>query len=186
MDAVPRKRVQLISIPDGVHFLTFSCFQRQPLLANLHAYADLCHAIQSTRERQPFHLWAYVFMPEHVHLLLWLPGEQLSISDILRSIKQSSARHILNRLRKLNPAALAMLETGQPKTPYRFWQQGPGFDRNLDNGRALREVVHYIHENPVRRGLSKDSIDYVWSSCRSWELSEDKPLHIDKDSFPSY
>jgi len=100
-----------------------------------------------------FALWAYVFMPEHVHLLLWPEEENYSISKFLQSTKQSVSRKALDYLRKENPDGLKHLATGWKDRPYQFWMDGGGYDRNITDRETLIRVVDYIHRNPVRRGL---------------------------------
>ena len=36
---------------------------------------------------------------------------------------------------------------------FRFWQEGPGYDRNLDRVDTVLAAIDYIHRNPERRGL---------------------------------
>jgi REP element-mobilizing transposase RayT len=52
------------------HALMFSCFRRQPFLSKDRSRQWMVDAIQRARETHRFHLWAWVIMPEHVHLLI--------------------------------------------------------------------------------------------------------------------
>ena len=52
---------------------------------------------------------------------------------------------------------------------FRFWQEGPGYDRNLNTCRAVEAAIDYIHLNPVRRGLCHRARDWRWSSARFYE-----------------
>jgi putative transposase len=36
---------------------------------------------------------------------------------------------------------------------FRFWQEGPGYDRNLKQPSTVRARIGYLHLNPVRRKL---------------------------------
>ena len=49
---------------------------------------------------------------------------------------------------------------------FRYWQEGPGYDRNLTSPEAVNGSIEYIHLNPVRRGLISDPHEWRWSSCR--------------------
>ena len=52
-----------------LHFVTFSCYQRQPYLGTP-APRDLFErSLEIMRRRYGFFVTAYVVMPEHVHLL---------------------------------------------------------------------------------------------------------------------
>ena len=124
-------------------------------------------------------------MPEHMHVVLW-PRGSARISAILKTIKQSVAQTALAWLEHNDPRFLAQLEDVQPngRRSSRFWQRGGGYDRNLRGAADIHEKIHYIHNNPVRRGLVDRAISWPWSSCRAWETGCDDPIAIDRDSVP--
>jgi len=51
-------------------------------------------------------------------------------------------------------------------TTFRFWQEGPGYDRNLTEPKTVLHAIDYVHDNPVRRGLVRRAVDWKWSSAR--------------------
>jgi putative transposase len=115
---------------------------------------------------------AWVFMPEHLHLMILPCMEIYSISDILKSIKQPVARRMIGLLKKKNPGALKFLDTGLERPRYRFWQDGGGYDRNYWSTDEVIKKVNYIHRNPVARGLVEHECDWKWSSAREWTMGE--------------
>jgi putative transposase len=69
-------------MPDGLvrlhhsgqsHFLTFSCFHRQPLLALMHMESSFLQALEQVRRRFQMRIYGYVVMPEHLHMLVSEP-----------------------------------------------------------------------------------------------------------------
>ncbi len=56
--------------------------------------------------------------------------------------------------------------TRSGKECFRFWQEGPGFDRNLFSSEAIAASLEYIHNNPVSRDLCRRAVDWKWSSAR--------------------
>src|ERR1019366_5444236 len=56
-----------------LHFITFSCYPRQPLLANPSAMYQFEVALELSRVLYDFYVTGYVVMPEHVHLLISEP-----------------------------------------------------------------------------------------------------------------
>ena len=56
--------------PGHAHELTFSCYRRFRFLKAERTCQWLAHAIDVARGRWDFELWAFVFMPEHVHLIV--------------------------------------------------------------------------------------------------------------------
>ena len=91
------------------HFITFTCYRRLEHLANSHACSVVLRALKNTRKRYGLRVFAFVLMPEHVHLLLSEP-EHGTLARALQSLKSASARM----------ARGARTETVETRTP--FWQ----------------------------------------------------------------
>ncbi len=85
------KQCKRYDIPGDTHFITFSCYQRLPLLNKDRSREWMIDAIQRAQEKMMFDLWAYVIMPEHVHFVIY-PINNSKISSILKTIKQSVSR----------------------------------------------------------------------------------------------
>ncbi|MFH1717469.1 MAG: hypothetical protein ABIF19_08980 [Planctomycetota bacterium] len=142
-------------------------------------------AIVSSRTKHQFDLWAYVFMPSHVHLLICPRRIEYSISDILLSIKQPVSRKTVSYLKNNNPDGLKYLATSQIHRPCRFWQKGGGYDRNMTKVKTIIDSAHYIHNNPVRKGLVEVADEWRYSSAADWQGTRQGPIPIDLDSFPT-
>ncbi|MCX6827078.1 MAG: transposase [candidate division Zixibacteria bacterium] len=164
----PIKTCKRFNTPFHAHELTFSCLNRRPFLSQTKPCLFLIESIIMAKSKHHFALWAYVFMPEHIHLLIWPNEEAYSISAIMHSIKQSTSRKAFIYLRKNNPAGLKHFVTGQKNTPYRFWMDGSGYDRNIFSNEAIKSSIDYIHNNPVKRGLVSAPGDWQWSSYKDW------------------
>lgn len=55
---------------ETLHFITFSCFQRLPFLESPGPKDTVEAILEQMRARNQARVYAYVLMPEHVHLLL--------------------------------------------------------------------------------------------------------------------
>jgi hypothetical protein len=70
-----------------LHFITFSCYRRLPLLKTVRARDIFVKELGKVREEMGFRLLGYVVMPEHVHLLISEPkqgtagGEDVGVRD---------------------------------------------------------------------------------------------------------
>ncbi len=179
-----RKRCKRYNVPGHAHGLTFTCFRNRTFLRSDNVCQILVESIEKARATHAFDLWAWVIMPEHVHMLIHPRDEIYTVSDILRSVKHPVAFKILRSLRAMQSSQLKDMRTGLKKPKYRLWQPGGGHDRNLTEPGAIYELVDYIHYNPVRRGLVEKPEDWPWSSARAWLLDETGPLRINKESFP--
>jgi putative transposase len=176
-----RKTRRFIDEPGHAHFFTFSCARRLPLLKSEHARNWLADSLNRVRQKQRVALWAYVFMPEHVHLLLKPLGSDVEMNKVSAAIKFPVARQAHKHL-----AATGRVDWIQKLTVkkgarevFQFWQPGTGYDENLENARSLREVIDYIHANPVRRGLTERPTDWLWSSARAHAGVETGPIALD-------
>ena len=172
------------------HFLTFSCYRRMPLLSKDRSRQWFIETLDEARSVHGFHLWAWVVMPEHVHVLLWPPYHLLSadpqstrgrVSGILSSIKRPVGERAVEYLSQHSPDFLQRLTvTNANRTYHRFWQAGSGHDENVSEPTALHALVEYIHLNPVRRGLVTRAEEWPWSSARDWMGLPDVMLKVDR------
>ncbi|WP_237226386.1 REP-associated tyrosine transposase [Rubinisphaera sp. JC750] len=182
-----RKQCRRYNDRGHAHFLTFSCFNRQPFLSKDRSREWMLEAMATARDRHDFHLWAYVIMPEHVHLLLWPAQEIYSVSAILKTIKQSVNRKAISYVQKNAPGFLKQMEDRQPNgnISHRFWQRGGGFDANLTEPKTIWNTIDYIHANPVRRNLCLRPTDWKWSSTAEMETPGTGVLPLDLQSLPT-
>ena len=127
------------------HFITFSCYHRQPLLDAPSAYHVFERALDALRVRYGFVVAGYVVMPEHVHLLIGEPVNG-TVSGVMHALKLS----------------VAMRRRERP-----FWQ-ARYYDRPVRNEEKRVEKLRYIHRNPVRRGLVAKPEDWSWSTFRHY------------------
>src|SRR4051794_27883369 len=73
------------------HYLTYSCYQRLPLLSKDVTRQWVIDAMAQVRFALHVQLWAYVIMPEHVHLLLYPNRFPYDMSHILAALKRPVA-----------------------------------------------------------------------------------------------
>jgi putative transposase len=201
-----RKRVKHYHEPGDLHELTFSCYARSQLLVRDDWRQLFCQGIDKATSTHGFALVAFVLMPEHVHLLVyprsqtaealaaqsrrqWHPvasdvgsSKQIlkRLSRLLVDIKQPFSGRVKRILLKENSPLLSQLTVLERpgKEAFRFWQEGPGYDRNLSSKETILTGIDYFHLNPVRRGLVAQAIDWKWSSAR-WYASDGKELDPD-------
>jgi len=168
-----------------VHNLTFSTFCRQPFFPGKYAAGWFTEVLAEARQKCPFRLFAYVIMPEHVHLVLQpLPG--VSMRTVLWHLKRPMTAKVLAWVRQHEPSFLGRMADIQPSgnVTHRFWQRGGGYDRNLRTASDVHEKIAYNHDNPRRRGLVKRAEDWPWSSAGDWILRRPGPVLIDWDHMP--
>ncbi|MEX0937656.1 MAG: transposase [Pirellulales bacterium] len=168
MAKLHRKLVKHYEAPGDARELTFSCYGRMPLLTNERWQRYLAECIGNATERHGFDLVAFVFMPEHVHLLVVPRRKASTVSVLLGAIKRPLSFRVKKELSASKGPLLNRLTI--PQRPgvmtFRFWQEGPGYDRNITEPSTVISAIDYIHMNPVRRGLCFKAVDWKWSSAR--------------------
>jgi putative transposase len=150
---------------DYLHFLTCSCYHRQPWLASPDRRDLFLQIFEEVRERYLFVVVGYVVMPDHIHLLISEP-ERGTPSTVMQVVKQRFARRVLNRQRR--NARQAEL---WPEPPQHVWQKR-FYDFHVWSERKRVEKLRYMHRNPVKAGLVLEPEQWPWSSYRSYAYDE--------------
>ena len=140
------------------HFITFSCYHRYPYLRSAAAYELFERSLEAMRLRYHFVIAGYVVMPEHVHLLVGEPKNEL-LATAIKALKLSVA--VQSRQRP-------------------FWQRRY-YDFNVHTQKKSIEKLRYIHRNPVERGLVTKPEDWKWSSFRHYATSEIGTVEIESE-----
>jgi putative transposase len=145
-----------------LHFITFSCYRRLPLLKTVRARDVFVKELGRVRDEMGFHLLGYVVMPEHVHLLMSEPPRGTP-STVLHRLKLRVARKLRKR-RKPVCAGQMRLPFSETEEPLRAFWQARFYDFNVYSEGKKKEKLNYMHANPVIRGLVKHPRDWRWSS----------------------
>ncbi|KJS85906.1 MAG: hypothetical protein JM58_07630 [Peptococcaceae bacterium BICA1-8] len=102
-------------------------------------------------------LYAYVIMDNHVHLLIEVSDETLS--KIMQLIQQTFTQHYNKKYNR---------------TGHLFEQRYKAI--NCDKEAYLLALIRYIHQNPIRAGIS--DINYQWSSHKEYKTYRPKNCDI--------
>jgi len=145
-----------------LHFITFSCYERRPLLETARARNLFVKVMGEVRERYGFMLVGYVLMPEHVHLLMSEPKKGTP-SKVVQVLKQRVSRAMRGKKRRGSPAQLSLRFPNEVGGLRRFWQKR-FYDFNVWSGKKLKEKLEYMHANPMQRKLVRHPRESPWSS----------------------
>src|SRR5271155_5178396 len=168
--------LQRIHRPGHLHYVTFSCYRRLPLLPPKRAKGLFVRELARVRREYKFSLVGYVVMPEHVHLILSKPPGA-EIATVLKMPKQRMSWKI-RRKNKKEAAGQLCLRFDEGAELRSFWQ-ARYYDFNVYTGPKLREKLRYMHGTPVVRGLVLNPGDWPWSSWRYYEKGEVGLVEID-------
>jgi putative transposase len=160
-----------------LHFITFSCYERRPVLQTVRARNLFVKILAEVRQRYDFLLVGYVLMPDHVHLLISEPSKSTP-STVVQVLKQRVSRALRRKKRRKSEQQLPLRFADSPTLPRRFWQRR-FYDFNVWSHAKKKEKLQYMHANPVKSGLVTDAKDWPWSSYGFYARGEVGLVRID-------
>ena len=158
------------------HFVTFSCYRRQPQLRDERLCDLFVECLERMRRKYRFRVYGYVVMPEHVHLLVSEP-EVEALATAIQALKISVARRAMSCLREPTSAKSGQM-WGTVGEDVPLWQKRY-YDHNVRNYESFVGKLRYIHRNPVKRGLVEKPEDWKWSSFRHYATAEIGPVETE-------
>ncbi len=166
-----------------LHFITCSCYRRQPLLGTSQRRDLFLSVLEQMRIRYQFVVAGYVIMPEHIHLLIGEPQEQ-NPSTVMQALKLGFARRVIAETKRLGasdgPTSRKAREVGHPLVPSQHIWQKRFYDFNVWTEHKRIEKLRYMHRNPVKRGLVESPELWRWSSYQAYFLGETGPVKINQ------
>jgi putative transposase len=119
----------------------------------------------------------YVFMQNHIHLIIFFPQEN-KLSDYMRDFKKYTSTHIRKIIGKNEgSAAIEPLRHNSGKQKFKVWMDRFD-DVVIKSARILQVKLHYIHYNPVNKGLVNKPEDYQHSSAAYYFKGSDPIIPI--------
>ena len=104
----------------NLHFITCSCYRRQPLLGTARRRDLLLTVLEQVRRRYQFFVAGYVIMPEHIHLLISEPQVKTP-STVMQALKLGFARRVIAEAGRngasTGPTSQKAREVGRPPVP---------------------------------------------------------------------
>jgi putative transposase len=153
------------------HFITCSCYRRQPFLGSARRRDLFSKILEEVRVKYGFIVAGYVVMPEHVHLLISEPNVGTP-SLVMQVLKQRVSR----KCRKAGKPANQM-SIWERERVAAFWQRRY-YDFNVYSKRKQVEKLRYMHRNPVKRKLVESPELWRWSSFRHYWFGEEGLVKI--------
>jgi putative transposase len=141
-------RLRRLEDRDRIFFVTTNITRAQAPLAPAERDA-LLETLAEQRASGALLLFAYVVMPDHVHVLLAPHG--CGLIAVMRDFKQLATHRLAQAGRRAGP----------------LWQPRY-FDHILRHARDFSEKLDYIHRNPVEAGFAATPTDWRWSSAAAY------------------
>ncbi len=145
----------------GTFFFTVASYKRHPIFKEEAAIDLLWRCFETTISVLPFRVDAIVILPDHLHTIWTLPGDDPDFSTRWKRIKATfSRRHHGCIIEDIPESMRGKKEKGIWQR--RFWEHvirdQTDFNRHCD----------YIHYNPVKHGLADSPSEWKYSSFREF------------------
>jgi len=141
-----------------IFFVTWTCKNRYSFFNEENDKKIVLETMNFYREKYKFKIYGYVIIPDHLHLIMYIPPSN-NISKITQVVKQYISRKISNKNESV-------------------WQKG-FYDHVIRDGIDFKIRLDYIHKNPLKHGLVKKLEEYKWSSYLNYYLNDDSIFKID-------
>ncbi len=125
------------------YFVTICTKDQQSVFTDTKTIAEHLKLLNSCCKKEKFSVWAYCFMPDHLHLLL-IAKENSDLIKFIRIYKQLSGYGYKKA-------------TGQV-----LWQKS-FYDHILRKEENIIQLIRYILENPERKGIIEYFVNYPYS-----------------------
>jgi len=116
----------------------------------------LLDLLQEDRAKGRYDLHAFVFMPDHVHLII-TPAPDVAIEKAMQFIKGGFSFRL--------------------RSKFEVWQSGFAKQR-IEDARAFGNHLIYLHDNPVRARLCERAEEFSYSSANGMIAVDSAPAHL--------
>ncbi|NMB26841.1 MAG: hypothetical protein GX987_02160 [Tissierellia bacterium] len=129
-----------------LYFITSVTENRKQIFSNNLACELFLNILTYNKFYCDYNIYAFIIMPDHFHIIIQPTGE-MNISEIMKKIKGNFSRFynkIFNNQGKV-------LQKGY-------------YDKIIRDEKHLIEIIEYIHNNPINKGIVENVDDYIYSS----------------------
>lgn len=137
------------------YFVTICTHNRIPIFKNDALVSRSIKILKDTSNNFWFKVWAYCFMPDHLHFLVEGESPDSDLKRFISSYKQCTGYHYKKHVTQgFSPA-----QSPAPKKNPKLWQPSY-YDHVLRKDEDILSVARYVVGNPVRKALVKHFLDY--------------------------
>ncbi|EXJ16494.1 REP-associated tyrosine transposase [Imhoffiella purpurea] len=144
-----------VRVPGGTYFFTVNLLERYPNDLLVRHIDVLRESVRRVRRRYPFHIDAWVVLPDHLHAIWTLPEGDADYANRWRTIKQHFSRAIASTEYR---SEVRRRRGERGIWQRRFWEHAIRDDRDFASH------CDYVHINPVKHGHAERARDWPFST----------------------
>ena len=142
-------------VAGGTYFFTVNLLERYPNDLLVRHIELLRSVVRKVREKRPFHIDAWVILPDHLHCVWTLPPGDDDFTNRWRLIKQGFSKGLPMTERR---SAVRIARGERAIWQRRFWEHV------IRNDRDYAAHVDYCHINPLKHGYVQRVADWPFST----------------------
>ncbi|MFN3652384.1 MAG: REP-associated tyrosine transposase [Armatimonadota bacterium] len=152
----------------GAYMVTAGTYRKVPFFSGPERLDLLHDAFFQLALEFELRLQAWAIFSNHYHFVAELPGDATRLRKFLQQLHSTTAR-------ELN----LQDETPQRKVWHQYW------DSRITYQRSYFARLQYVHQNPVKHGLTQNAEQYRWCSARWFQEEAPPSLYRTICSFPT-
>ncbi|MEW6461700.1 Transposase IS200 like protein [Pseudomonas sp. THAF187a] len=141
-------------VPGATYFFTVNLRDRTSGLL-IREIDLLRETVRATKARHPFHIDAWVVLPEHMHCLWTLPPDDADFALRWKVIKFAFSKRL--------PVSEALSASQKHRRERGIWQRRY-WEHLIRDERDYQRHFDYIHYNPLKHGHVQRLADWPYSS----------------------
>ena len=145
-------------VPGGTSFFTVNLENRRSDLL-VRRIDALREAVRGMRADRPFHIDAWVVLPEHIHCVITLPPGDMDFSNRIKSMKMRFSMSV--------PTTAGRSAIGTTRGERGIWQRR-FWDHVIRVDNDYARHLDYVHFNPVKHGWVERVRDWPYSTFHRW------------------
>ena len=159
---------------DEVYFWTSTIKDWKHLLNQDNYKSVIIDCLKELVDKQLINVYAYVIMPNHIHLVWELLDKNVKEMPHA-SFNKKTAHEILKDLKLYHPQVLSYFRVDEKEREYRIWQRD-ALAIEMNSKEKVEQKIRYIHGNPLHEkwNLAKRPEEYSWSSAKYYEFGDDE------------
>ena len=158
-------------------FITFTCYNWIPVFQITQGYSIVYNWFNYLRNNKKGEVVAFVIMPNHVHLILYIEDFNTDLNKLLANGKRFMAYEMIQTLKSQKQIQiLQQLEESVLSTDKTKGQHHRAFESSFDAKpittlEFFHQKLNYIHANPLRGkwNLATTDTEYEHSSASFYE-----------------
>ena len=163
----------MIKFDHHAQFITITCLNWLPALKNDYHKQIIIEALANRVARQQVTIYAFVIMPNHMHII-WQLHDGVIREDFQRDFLKFTARVILQFMRMNNDPMIESLKVKAPDRQYQVWKRN-SLSIDLYSEKVLLQKLNYAHANPLHAKWKLADLpeNYRYSSACFYETEVD-------------